>query len=352
MPPPTHATASCPTRSHQEKPHHQTPHATTTTTPPNPHQPPKSHPAQPAAAPAEPYALHNPAAVRQHLRGLSNQEVLRLRTSGTTQRICATTLVQAATLGQGVRDFLFDAFLHVPRHDRPPLATSDGESPPPTGNGSWVPTIDLGRHLVRHPVRGRVDTKSRIRYHEAQMAQPPPSATPSDTKEWERETWVARMASLSNFRHHVPGDVPTTDDQQPAPSTYMALLYNLHYTLSTTHYHAPTGHWVVHGTDSLLPADYAPHTHNADPDTCTRGDEPEDPHLWGTGERKSLNTLLSIRSGNQGLGRAMYCLAKWTQRTCRIPTDRSLWKVTLRCQQREAPRTAGDPTPHAPPPCP
>ena len=52
--------------------------------------------------------------------------MLCLRTSGTTQRIRATTPVQAATLGEGVRDFLFDAFLHVARHDRPPRATPDG----------------------------------------------------------------------------------------------------------------------------------------------------------------------------------------------------------------------------------
>ena len=90
------------------------------------------------------------------------------------------------------------------------------------------------------------------------MAHPPAIATPSDTKAWERETWVDRMASLSNFRDHVRGDVPSPDNQQPALSTYMTLMYNIHYTLSTTHYHTPTGHWVVHGTDSLLPADYAP----------------------------------------------------------------------------------------------
>ena len=182
------------------------------------------------------------------------------------------------------------------------------------------------------------------------MAHPPPSATPSDTKEWERETWVARMASLSNFRHHVLGDVPTPDDQQAAPCTYMTLMYKRHYTLSTTHYHAPTGHWVVHGTDSLHLADYAPPPHNPDRDTYTREDEPEDPHLWGTWERKSLDTLLSIRSGNQGLRTAMYCLAKWTQRTLGIPADRWLWKFKLRPEQREAPRTARDPPPRAPPP--
>ena len=70
--------------------------------------------------------------------------MLRLHTSGTTQRIQANTLVQAATLGEGVRDFLFDAFLHVARHDRPPRATPDGESPPPTGSRIWVPPPSTG----------------------------------------------------------------------------------------------------------------------------------------------------------------------------------------------------------------
>ena len=168
--------------------------------------------------------------------------MLRLRTSGTTQRIGANTLVQAATVGEGVGDFLLDAFLHVPRHDRPPRATPDDESPPPMRSWIWVPPIDWGRHLVGHPVPERDSTQGRTRYREPNMAHPPPSATPDNTKEWERETWVARMASLSNFRHHVPGDIPTPDNRQPAPSTYMTLMYNLHYTLSTTHYHASTDH--------------------------------------------------------------------------------------------------------------
>ena len=90
--------------------------------------------------------------------------MLRLHTSGTTQRIRAITLVQAATLGEGVRDFLFDAFLHVARHDRPPLAIPDGESPPPTGDRIWVPPIDWGRHLVGHPVPERENTQGRTRY--------------------------------------------------------------------------------------------------------------------------------------------------------------------------------------------
>ena len=270
--------------------------------------------------------------------------MLCLRTSGTTERILATTLVQAATLGEGVRDFLFDAFLHVARHDRPPRATPDGESLLPTGSPICVPPIDWGRHLVGHPVPERDSTQGRTRYGERNMAHPLSSATPDNTKEWEQETWVARMASLSNFGHHVPGDIPTPDDRQPTPSTYMTLMYKLHYTLSSTHYHAPTDHWVVHGTDSLLPADYAPPPHNPGLDTYARGDDPDDPHIWGTWERKSLDTLLSIRSGSQGLGRAMYCLVKWTQRTWGIPTDRWEWLVTLRPQQREAPPNRRGPT--------
>ena len=132
--------------------------------PPKPTPPPPSHTAPPAAAPAEPYAVHNPAAVLQHLRGLGDQEVLRLHTSGTTERI------QAATLGRGVRDFLFDAFVHVARHDRPPLATPDGESPPLTGDRIWVPPIYWGRHLVGHPVPEREDTQCRTRYREPNKA--------------------------------------------------------------------------------------------------------------------------------------------------------------------------------------
>ena len=274
--------------------------------------------------------------------------MLCLRTCGTTQRIRATTLVQVATLGEGVRDFLFNAFLNVARHDRPPRATPDGESPPPTGSLIWVPPIDWGRHLVGHPVPERDSTQGRTRYREPNMAHPPSSATPDNTKEWVREKWVVWMASLSNFRHRVPGDIPTPDDRQPTSSTHMTLMYNLHYTLSTTHYHAPTDHWVVHGTDSLLPADYAPPPHNPGLDTYARGDEPDDPRIWGTWEPKSLDTVLSIRSGSQGLGRTMYCLAKWTQRTWGIPTDRWLWRVTLRPQQREVPPNSRGPTP----PCP
>ena len=44
----------------------------------------------------------------------------------------------------------------------------------------------------------------------------------------------------------------------------------------------------------------------------------------------------------------MYCLAKWTQRTWGIPTDRWLWRVTLRPQQREATPNRRGPTPPRP----
>ena len=175
MPRPTHTTASPHSRGHQEKPHHQTPHATTTTTPLRPKPSSPSHPAPPAAAWAEPYTLHNPAEVQQHPPGLKDQEVLRLHTSGTTQRIRASTLVQAATLWGGVRDFLFEAFLHVARHNRPTLATPDGESLPPTRSQIWVSPIDWGRHLVGLSVPGWMDTKGRNRYHERNMAHPPPT---------------------------------------------------------------------------------------------------------------------------------------------------------------------------------
>ena len=155
-------------------------------------------------------------------------------------------------------------------------------------------------------------TKGRIHYRKPNMAHPPPGTTPGDTMESKRRTWLDRVASLRNFRDHIPGDIPTPDNQQPAPSTYMPLMYNKHYTLSTTHYHPPTDTCVVDSTGSLLPANYPPPPppHSSCPDTYSREDEPDDPHIWGSWGCKSLDTLLSIRSSNQGLGRTMYCLAK------------------------------------------
>ena len=178
--------------------------------------------------------------VRQHLRGLGEQDARCLRTSGTSTRIRAATLVQAATLGEGVRDFLFDAFLHVARHDRPPRATPDGESPPPTRSRIWVPPIDWGRHLVGHPVPERDSTQGSTRYREPNMAHPRPGATPDNTKEWERETWVARMASLRNFQHHVSGDIPTPKRAAANPlhvhdPHVQSALHPLHLPLPRTH---------------------------------------------------------------------------------------------------------------------
>ena len=117
---------------------------------------------------------------------------------------------------------------------------------------------DLELHLVRHPQPERVTTKGCRRYREPKMAHCPPSTTRTDTIAWKRRTWVDRVAFLSNFRDHLPGSILTPDNKQPAPSTYMSLMYNKHYTLSTSPYHAPTDTWVVNGTDSLLPADYGP----------------------------------------------------------------------------------------------
>ena len=98
----------------------------------------------------------------------------------------------------------------------------------------------------------------RTPYYERNMAQPWPSASPADTMAWERRTWVDHVASLINFRDHVQPDIPTPTNRQPAPSTYMTLMYNRHYTLFATNYNATTDNSVVHGTDSLLPAEYTP----------------------------------------------------------------------------------------------
>ena len=111
--------------------------------------------------------------------------------------------------------------------------------------------------------------------------------------------WVDRVTSLSNFWGHVPGNIPNPDNQQPAPSTYMTLMYNRHNTLSTTHKHAPTDTLLVHGTDSLLSANNTPPPpHNPGHDTYTREEEPVDLHIWGRWGRRSLDTLLSNGSRN------------------------------------------------------
>ena len=105
----------------------------------------------------------------------------RLRTSGATQPIGASTLVQAATVGQCVRDFLFDAFLHVARHEGPRLPPPNANARPPPGDRVWVLTIDWGRRLVGHPYPERLTFTGRTRYHEPDMADPLPSTTQTNT---------------------------------------------------------------------------------------------------------------------------------------------------------------------------
>ena len=277
--------------------------------------------------------------------------MLRLHTSGTTQRIWAATLVQAATLGEGVRNFLFDAFLHFARHERPSLATPDGESPPPKGDRVWLPPNNWGRHLVGQPerARGRLDTKGRTRYHEPNMAHPPPSTTPIDTMAWKRRTWVDRLTFLSTFRGACPGGTP--QPRQPAArplhlhdSHVQETLHPLNHPLPHTKRH-PAG--PLH---QILPPRrlHPPPRTTRGHDTYTREDEPDEPHITGTWGCRSLDTVLSIRSRNQGLGRVMYCVAKWTQRTWQIPAEQWAWKVTLRPQQREAPMVCTGPSPPRP----
>ena len=103
------------------------------------------------------------------------------------------------------------------------------------------------------------------------MARPPCISTATDTMASKRMTWVDHVASLSNFRDHIPGDITTPKNNQPTPSTYMTLMYNKHCTLSTNHYHAPTDTLVVHGTDSLLPVAYSPPSYSPGPKHVHQG---------------------------------------------------------------------------------
>ena len=101
-------------------------------------------------------------------------------------------------------------------------------------------------------------TKGRTRYREPNMAQPPRSTTPTNIMAWEERTWVDRVASLDNFRDHVQGRHPVPPQPAAGPLHVHDLMYNIHYTLSTTNHHAPTDTWLIHSTNSLLPADYTP----------------------------------------------------------------------------------------------
>ena len=135
------------------------------------------------------------------------------------------------------------------------------------------------------------------------------------------------MAACRHIDTHPEG--PKDGHGGPNEIQYMTPMYNIHYTLSTTHYHAPSGTWWYTAPTASSPPTTPPSPNNSAPDTYTREDELDKPQIWGTWERRSLDTLLYIRSRNQDLGKAMYCLAKWTQRTWKIPTEPWMWKVTL-----------------------
>ena len=62
-------------------------------------------------------------------------------------------------------------------------------------------------------------TKGCTRYGEPNMAHTSPSTTQTDTMSWERRMCVDRVASLSNFRDHMPRDIRAPDNQRPPPST-------------------------------------------------------------------------------------------------------------------------------------
>ena len=145
-----------------------------------------------------------------------------------------------------------------------------------------------------------------------------------------------------------PGGHP--HPRQPAASPLQVHDPHVQCALHPLRHPIPRTNWPLGGARHRLPPPrrLRPPTHNPGLDTYAREDEPDDPQIWGTLGRKSLDTLLSIRSGNQGLGRAMYCYAKWTQRTWGIPTDRWLRKVSLRPQQRKAPPNRKGPTPPRP----
>ena len=252
------------------KPHRQTPDAATTTSPPRKHHLLATRcatscrtgrtlrPAQPHSSTAAPPGSHRPAsATPQHLGHHPTHQGVQPCPGGhprggrprlPPRRLPPRCLTRA-----------------------PPARHPRRREPSPPGDCVWVPPINWGRHLVGLAEPERVTTKGRTRYREPNMAQPPPNTTPTDTMAREMRMWVDRVPSLSNCRDYLPGDIPSSNDQQTAPSTYMTLMYNRHYTLSISHYHAPTDTWPVHGSDSLLPAYHTPPPRTALAATHTPG---------------------------------------------------------------------------------
>ena len=123
------------------------------------------------------------------------REKVQLRYLGSRQSIRAGTLIQAATLGESVRNFLYGAFLDVARHQHPPMRHPDGKHPPPPqGTASGCHRIEWGRRLVGHPKPTRTAT-GRTPYRDPDMKLPPSHIPPDEYMAWERETWADRVAS-------------------------------------------------------------------------------------------------------------------------------------------------------------
>ena len=176
---------------------------------------------------------------------------------------------------------------------------------------------------------------------------PGPSTTPqqySSTISWERKMWVNRVTSLSNLRDHVPGDIPSPDNQHPAPSRDITLMHNRHYTLSTSHYLAPTDTCVVLPPRRLQPPARTGHAPARTPGRTSRTSSTSGARGSASPWTRCYPSAAAIR----GLGREMYCLAKWTQRSWEIPAERwTGWSPPVPSRRRP-PETARDPPPRAP----
>ena len=118
--------------------------------------------------------------------------------SGNCMDIRMATLVQAATVGKGVKDILFDDFLHTAKHEHPPPTGPPPErAPPPLPQGEhmWVPPIDWGRRLVGQPQK-RTTREGHTRYQEPKMPPPPPPQPHPTTTTWTPQPSKTRRGAL------------------------------------------------------------------------------------------------------------------------------------------------------------
>ena len=144
-------------------------------------------------------------------------------------------------------------------------------------------------------------TKGRTRYCEPNMAHPPPSTTPANTMTWERRTWVDSQ-QLQGPR---PRQHPHL--QQATASPLHVHSPHVRQTLHSLHQPLPRTNRQPGGPRHLLPLPGRLHLppYSPGPDTYSREDEQDDPHILGRWGHKSLDMLLSIRSSSQGLNTAM-----------------------------------------------